>query len=107
MPTTIHTPASDVLLSVSGQTGAVVGSWYQLNDFRRTHFPISVTLSAGTATITIEGRNGPNDAPVTLASFSGTDQVLVQASSQVRVNVTAAAGATIQVTTDKALVFVG
>lgn len=72
----------------------------------RTHIPVQVTISAGTATVNVEGRVGPGEAWVILGTLSATDILLVPANLELRANVTAAAGATIRVVTDRPLLFV-
>lgn len=97
--------ATEILQTVAAQTGAASAAhWYRNNQLEpRTHVPVQVTISAGTATVVIEGRVGPNEATVTLATLSATDIVLVPANLELHSNITAAAGATVRVVTDRQL----
>ena len=96
------TPHTDTLLSVSAQTGAVTGQWFELWPLEhRTHVPIQINITAGTATVTIEGRNGTEDAAIVFASVTASDNLSIQRPKHIRVKVTSATGATIRVTMDK------
>ena len=94
---------TDTLLSVVGQGAPVAGQWLQVKRDGRTHIPINISITAGTATFVIEGRNNQNDTPVTLATGTAGDELMVQGAGQIRARLSAAAGATVLVTTDKAL----
>lgn len=95
-------------MSVAAQTGVTTtgagsqSKWFSVpaRD-KRTHFPISLSLSVGTATFAIEGRNSPNGATVTLASgITATDVQVVARMAYMRVRLTAAAGATARAESD-------
>lgn len=96
------TPHTNILLDVAGSSTPAAGNWFNTwpND-PRTHNIIDVVLSAGTATWNIEGRNGPDDEAVVLDTQSVSSGVLVAKFKQHRINVTAAAGATIYATIDR------
>lgn len=87
------------LLSCSGQTGVLAAPRELM--FPRTgatHIPIAVTISVGTATVKIEGRNGDSDAWVELTSISASDAPCVQWMARMRARLSAASGATVRVT---------
>lgn len=85
------------ILTKTGQTGAVAGNWFAIKNPRHlTHLPLSIAITAGTATVVIEGRlkNG-SVTPVTLDSTTASKGFMIAAFNEIRINVTAAAGATI------------
>lgn len=95
------TPQTKTFLSTTLQTGAVDGSWMQVPRDARENIPVSISLSAGTATWAIQGRNSPDDAAQELATGSASDAVSCQRFSQMRVVLSAAAGATLEATGDR------
>jgi hypothetical protein len=96
---------TEVLHSVaaSSATGRSTSIWRQVEALEAfgTHIPIQVTISAGTATVLIEGRVGPGEAWVQLSSSTASDVILVPAGIEYVVNVSAAAVATIRVVAQK------
>jgi hypothetical protein len=99
---------TELLMSVAGQTGATsTGPGNQSKWFivpakdKRTHLPIALSLSVGTGTFAIEGRNSPNGAVITLASgITASDVQVVARMHQMRVRLTAATGATARAESD-------
>lgn len=89
-----------LLASFAGVSGAqATTAWMALSSIPdRTHVPLQVTISAGTATVVINGRvNGAGSATVVLATLSASDIVMVPAGIEYSVTVTAATVATITV----------
>lgn len=87
------------LLAFADQTGALAAP--RVLKFPRpnvTHIPLAVTISAGTATVKIEGRNGDADAWVELAEITESDAPCVQWMAQMKARLSAATGATGRVT---------
>ncbi len=72
----------------------------------RTHVPISVSISAGTATVKISGRNSGDDEWVELTSVSASDAPLVQWMPQIKAELTASTGGTVRVTAPESAVVV-
>lgn len=97
---------TNTLLSVTGQTGALSGGWFNT---RPTYgadsefIPVQANITAGTATVVIEGRNSPNDTPFQLTSFTTTDGARVSRFPQMRVRLSAATGATVSVSTGESV----
>lgn len=88
-------------MSVTG-SGPVTGHWFQVwPDDPREHTLIDIVLSAGTATWVIEGRNGPLDAAVQIATGSATASTVANRFSQIRIRLSAAAAATLLATIDR------
>jgi hypothetical protein len=85
------------LLNKAAQTGAFVGDWFQVDHDGRAQIPVAVSLKAGTATIVLEGRNSGNDTPVVIDSRAASGGYLANTYRQLRVNLTAATGATVVV----------
>jgi hypothetical protein len=101
------TPQTNLLMNVSAQTGPLTGEWFNTSRFyggdrANGDIELDVSLPTGTATILIEGSNDPtNDTAVQLASVSATGATNVKRFAFIRVNLSAASGATVRVTTDK------
>lgn len=86
-------------LSCAGQTGALAAP--RILKIPRpavTHVPIAVSITVGSATVKIEGRNGDADAWVELAEITSSDAPCVQWMAQLRARLSAATGATVRVT---------
>ena len=85
--------------TLSAHTGLSTTPTEHWFETRQSHMyvPISISITAGSATLVIEGRNTPNDAAVVLTTVSATDAQLVQRMNQMRVRYTSASGATVQV----------
>lgn len=93
-----------VLYSGTGVTGAATGAWFALSrNWQRTHVAASLQITAGTATVVLEGRNGPGDSPVSLKSLTATEGIMAASFPQMRVVVSGASGATIRVSVDSTL----
>lgn len=88
------------LYSATGLNAPVAGGWFSVTRDERTHLPIVVSLTAGTATVQIEGRNLPTDTAVVLDTLSASGGRVVGRFAQMRVNITAAAGASVSVSVD-------
>lgn len=87
------------LLAFAGQNGALAAPRaLRIAQLNRTHVPISVSITAGTATVKISGRNSDDDAWVELTSVEESDAPLVQWMPQMKAELTASAGATGRVT---------
>lgn len=95
------TPQTNTFLSVTSQTGAVDGDWFSVRPSQRTHIPIAISVTAGTATWTIQGRNSPNDEAVVIATGSATDAVSALRMAQMRVSLSDASGADVEATGDQ------
>lgn len=91
------------ILSLVGQTGAVTGDWYQV-ETNRTHVPITVSITSGTATVVLEGRVAGNDTPVVINTLSASDGFNGMAFTQIRARVSAAAAATVVVSVGARLI---
>lgn len=90
---------SDTLMAVTGQTGALTGNWFTVAPGDgKTLLSVVVSVAAGTATFFIEGRNGPNDAAVSLGTASASGAYNVIRTKQVRLRLSAASGATVRAT---------
>lgn len=101
------TPDTEVLYAVAGLAAPATSSIYKHRvTHERTHEPVQVSIAAGTATISIEGRTGPNEPWIALATVSASDIILVPTGLELRVNVTAAAAASIRVVASRPLLFV-
>lgn len=87
------TPQTKIFLSVTAQDGAVTGDWFAVPRTDRTHIPVAISLKAGTATWLIEGRNGPDDEALQLATGEADEAVSVVRMTQMRVRLSAASGA--------------
>lgn len=94
---------NEVLLSCSGQTGALAATYYlQLKTPNRTHVPISVSITVGTATVKIWGRNTASDEWVELAEATATDAICLQWMPQMKATLSAATDATVRVSVERA-----
>lgn len=91
------------LHSVIALTGTSTGPWRQVQKDERTHCAMQASVTAGTATITFEGRISPSDSPVTIYSATGTDGVMGAKFPQMRAVISAATGATVVVSVDAVL----
>lgn len=91
--------ATQSLSTRTGLSTTPTEHWFEVRQ-GHMYVPLSISITAGTATLVIEGRNSPLDAAVTLTTVSATDAQLVQRMNQIRVRYTAAAGATVQVSVD-------
>jgi hypothetical protein len=90
------TPQTNQIYSIAAQTGVNTGSEYGLQMFRqRDQITVNVSISAGTATYVIEGRNSPNDAWTQLATGSASAAANVVRTSRIRCRLSAATGATV------------
>jgi hypothetical protein len=92
---------TNVLMSVTGQSGALTGATYNMYTQDDGFCEAGINITAGTATVVIEGRNGPNDQWVVLDTQSATSRTSFVRPPQVRARLTAAAGATVLVTTSE------
>lgn len=89
-------------------TGAQTAThWFEVPRGDAAQMALAISLTAGTATIIIEGRNHPSDAAIQLVSVSASSASLITRLRQIRVHVTAATGATIQVSTDEPVLDIG
>lgn len=95
------TQLTHTLFSCSLSSSATQGGWFQTRPDAREHTLIDIALSAGTATILIEGRNTPADTAVTVATVSASGATLAVRYPQMRIHVTAASGATIRASIDR------
>lgn len=86
-----------VIINKTGQNGAFVGDWFQIPLHSSVQTPVVVSIKAGTATVALEGRNVADDTPVVVDSRSASGGYLANSYRQLRVNITAAAGATVVV----------
>lgn len=93
-------PQTNIFLSVTGQSGAIDGDWFQVRRTDRTHIPLAISLKAGTATWVVQGRNGPDDDPIELDTGSADEAISVIRMAQMRVILSAASGATVVVSGD-------
>jgi hypothetical protein len=90
--------STQTILSVTGQTGVLVGNWFNVDC--KDYHPIEVEILAGSGvTVKLQGRAYPGGQPVDLATFTATDGGVVAPYPQIRANITAATGATVKVTT--------
>lgn len=91
---------TNTLLYAAAQTGALDGDWYAVPRTDRTHIPIAISIQAGSATWVVQGRNSANDDALELDTGSGDEAISVLRMNQMRVILTAAAGATVRATAD-------
>lgn len=97
------TPHTNELLNVTGQNAAVDGNWFQVTNDGRTNRSVVVSIAAGTATVVLEGRNGPHDTPAQINSVSASGGFQAAHFPQMRARLTAAAGAAVVVSVDGTL----
>jgi hypothetical protein len=100
------TPQTNTLMSVAGQTGALTGAWFNTSRFHggQTHVPLKVDITAGTATVVLEGTNDIiNGAAVTINTLSASDAFLSERFAFIRARLSGATGATVRVSSDKPL----
>lgn len=93
-------PQTNTFLSISGQDGAIAGEWFQVPRSNRTHIPVSLSLTAGTCTWAIQGRNTNDDDAVELDTGTTDEAVSVQRMGQMRVILSAATGCTFRASSD-------
>lgn len=91
------TTYSNALLAATGLSGTLDGDWFNPPAGVAEYLAVQLSLTAGTATVVIEGRVSDQDAPVELTTFSATDGAAVLAFPQLRARVSASAGATLRV----------
>lgn len=82
------------LLNVAGAAAPVDPGWFALQQDDRAQVPFIFSLTAGTATFFLEGRNSPNDAAITLLTGSAAVKALVEKTVYMKCRLSAAAGAT-------------
>ncbi len=89
----------ETLLDVASQTGVLTGAWFSVPRDGRTHAPVSVQITVGTATVELEGRiNSDDDAAILLkGTMTATEGLLVAIFPQMRARLSAATGATVRV----------
>ena len=96
------TPHTQTLMDVTLQTGALNGGWFSPRAGNKQgveNITIAFSLAAGTFTADIEGRNSPSDDPVKVATGINADNGALRALyPEMRIVLTAAAGATLKVT---------
>ena len=85
--------SSNDLLNVVTVTGAQDPGWFAAPIDNRAQIPFVFSLTAGTATYILEGRNTPNDTPVQLATGSASAKALVEKFMQFKCRLSAATGA--------------
>jgi len=88
------------LLNVTGQTGATTGPWFQTPQDGRTHLPMQVTISSGTANVVIEGRVDLEDQPVVIHELDSTDGFVGARFPHIRARLTESSNATVRVSCD-------
>ena len=99
MPVLIN-QRTNTFLFIENHDGAVNGEWFAVPRTDRTHIPISLSLTAGTVTWVIQGRNSPDDDAVELDTGTTDDAVSVLRMSEMRVCLTASTGADFRATGD-------
>src|SRR6266566_4213015 len=89
--------AGNNLLIGTGLNGAVTPNWFALPNTAESPHQIAFnfSLTAGTATFFLEGRNSPSDAAVQLATGSASAKALVERFNQMRCRLSASAGASV------------
>lgn len=93
---------SEVLLEVADQTGVLAAQRVlRPKTPNRTHIPVSVSISAGTATVVIEGRCSEDDAWVELVELSESDIPCLQWCPEMQARLTAATDATVRVALER------
>lgn len=76
------------------------GDWFQVARDGREQIVAVLSITAGTATVELQGRVEPSDTPVVIRSDSADFGALVARFPQMRVNVTSAAAADLRVSLD-------
>lgn len=97
------TPQTPDILSVTGQTGALNGTWYAVPGPKcKTHHTVHISITAGTASVDIEVRNSANDATYKVSTGNtATIEVVVARGGHIRAVLTAAAAATVRVSLEQ------
>lgn len=97
---TLDAVSHDGTLLQTTANGAVDGGWMspanQAGGGRPSEYTYVFSLTSGTATFVLEGRNNPNDAPIQLDTATVSKTARVAAYRYYRARLTAAAAATTQ-----------
>lgn len=91
---------SSKLIDLAGHSGASTGDWYQTPGRRRTHNPVAVSITVGSATVEIQGRIDSESPVCVLDTVTASGGLMIADFPQVRVVVTSATNATIVVSID-------
>lgn len=90
-------------MDCEGQTGALEAEYaLALKTPNRTHIPVAVSITDGTATVKIWGRNSAEDSWVELADTTETDNICLQWCPQMKATLTAATAADVRVAVERA-----
>lgn len=87
--------STNVVLSATGLSTTQNGNVFDVPARDKDYLLAQVDITAGTATVVVEGRTTPNAQWVTLQTFSATGAEMVARMPQIRFRVSAAAAATI------------
>lgn len=90
-------PATLLTVAASGVT---TGTTFDVQRDTRSHMPVQVDITAGTATVVIEGRIDPSCQWIALFTTSTTDATSVLRMPQMRARLSAASAATVRAAID-------
>ena len=91
------------ILNVTGQSAPMTGSWFQTPQDGRTHLPMQVSITAGTADVIVEGRVSAEDQPVVINQLEATDGFVGARFPHIRARLASASGATVRVSVESTL----